>query len=152
MTGLPVQRILVADDSTRIRNILSLLLQGRGYQVIEAVDGNEALEKAMSLRPDLILLDVQMPGKSGFEICSYLKANEQFRNIPILMLTAIAQGSGGTDEQWKNISNADGFISKPFQSRGLLDRIVRLLEKQQSGKDTSLRVNPYEIRSDLDLP
>ena len=123
--------VLIAEDTAAIRTILSFLLRARGFQVVEAADGNEALDKALTLRPDLILLDVLMPGKQGFEVCSYLKSNEDTRRIPILILTSITRESGKSDEHWKRLTNADDFVSKPFKAHDLMARIERLLQPEE---------------------
>jgi CheY-like chemotaxis protein len=120
--------ILIAEDTAAIRTIIAFLLRGRGFEVVESPNGTDALEKALTLRPDLIILDVLMPGMSGFDVCSYLKANEATREIPILILTSVTSASGKSDEHWRRISNADEFISKPFKARDLVERMDRLLE------------------------
>lgn len=126
--------VLIAEDTAAIRTILAYLLRSRGFEVVESGDGNDALEKALTLRPDLIILDVLMPGKQGFEVCCYLKSNEETRHIPILILTSITKDSGKSDEHWRQLSNADEFVSKPFKAHDLLGRIDRIMEK---GSDTS---------------
>jgi DNA-binding response OmpR family regulator len=123
----PKKRILIVDDTKNIRDIVGFMLKNRGYDVIMADDGEEGHRLAVTESPHLIVLDVMMPGKSGFDICSDLKQSLKFRHIPILLLTAVAQGSGTTDEQWKARSGADDFLSKPFQTRDLIQRIEKLL-------------------------
>jgi CheY-like chemotaxis protein len=122
--------ILIAEDTKAIRTIIAFLLRSRGFDVVESANGTDALEKALTLRPDLIVLDVIMPGMTGFDVCSYLKANEETRDIPILILTSVTSSSGKSDEHWKRISNADEFVSKPFKAHDLVERIDRLLEKR----------------------
>ncbi len=126
--------VLIAEDSVAIRSILSYLLRSRGFEVIESGDGQDAMDKALQLRPDLILLDVLMPRKNGFEVCSYLKSNEETRRIPIVILTSVTKDSGKDDDHWKRLSNADDFVSKPFKAHDLMARIERLLEPH---RDTS---------------
>jgi DNA-binding response OmpR family regulator len=123
--------VLIAEDTVAIRSILSYLLRSRGFEVIETGDGQEALEKALQLRPDLVLLDVLMPRKNGFEVCSYLKSNEDTRRIPVLILTSVTKDSGKDDEHWRRLSNADEFMSKPFKAHDLLARIERLLDPKR---------------------
>jgi twitching motility two-component system response regulator PilH len=135
--------VLIAEDTAAIRSILAYLLRSRGFEVIECADGQEALEKTLALRPDLVLLDVLMPRKQGFEVCSYLKANEDTRRIPILILTSITRDSGKDDDHWRRLSNADDFISKPFKAHDLLARIDRLMEDR---KDTSRFEKRNEVR------
>src|SRR5471032_3163209 len=129
--------ILIAEDTAAIRHILAFMLRSRGYEVLEAANGNDALDLALTRSPDLIMLDVIMPGRTGFDICSYLKADSRCKAIPILILTAVTQGTGKTDEEWKRISNADDFVTKPFKARDLIRRIERLLNGDANSSDPS---------------
>ena len=128
------KRILVVDDTKSIREIVSYLLRSRGYDVIESADGLDAWEKATTESPDLIVLDAMIPKKTGFEICEQLKKDDRWRKIPVLMLTAITRDSGKSDEFWKEKSQADDFVSKPFKAMDLVERILRLLEPDAGKK------------------
>ena len=121
------KRILVVDDTKNIRDIVGFMLKNRGFEVLLAGDGDEGYRLATTQGPSLIVLDVMMPGRSGFEICSDLKKSVKYKHIPIILLTAVAQGSGIADEQWRERSGADDFLSKPFQTRELIQRIEQLL-------------------------
>jgi len=121
------KRILVVDDTKSIREIVSYLLRSRGFEVIEAADGLDAWEKATTEQPDLIVLDAMIPRKTGFEICEQLKKDERWKKIPVLMLTALTRDSGKSDEYWREKSQADDFVSKPFRAQDLVERILRLL-------------------------
>ena len=127
MSATQHKTILIVEDSKSLREILAFTLRNRGWTVVESDNGDDALEKATTMDPDLILLDVIIPGKTGFEICSALKGDDRYRHIPILILSSITRGSGKSDEHWKQLSNADEFISKPFQAHHLLRRIEDLL-------------------------
>lgn len=133
--GLVVEgkKVLVVDDEVNIRQIIEFMLKQRGYVVVQAVDGPDAEAKIRSERPDLIILDVMLPGKSGFEICADLKSSPEYKDIPVLMLTAIAKGVAKSDEYWKERSRADGFISKPFNARALMETVESLLAKKTFG-------------------
>lgn len=120
-------KILVVEDTKNLREIIAFMLKQRGFEVITAEEGNEALRKAKTEKPDLIVLDAMLPNITGFEICTELKADDQYKNIRILMLTAITQGTGKDDNYWKMKTRADGFLSKPFKARALLDEIEKLL-------------------------
>lgn len=136
----PPKTILVADDSRPIRSILSVLLRNRGYVVLEAVDGNDALEQALALSPDFILLDVQMPGRTGLEVCLQLKSNDASREIPILLLTAAGIDPEQSEEQGATLAKADGFLEKPFRAEELLAQIAALLTRgSESGKTEGIR-------------
>ncbi len=121
------KKILVVDDTRSIREIVAYLLRSRGCDVIESADGLDAWEKATTESPDLIVLDAMIPKKTGFEICEQLKKDDRWKKIPILMLTALTRDSGKTDEYWREKSQADDFMSKPFKAMELVERILKLL-------------------------
>ncbi|MFH1024369.1 MAG: response regulator [Planctomycetota bacterium] len=120
------KRILVVEDDANIRNIIQFLLDSKGYEVITAATGPDGLQKAKTLDPDLILLDVMLPGKNGFEICYEIKNDVRFTPMPIIILTATTKTSAKPDEYWKVRSRADDFITKPFKSADLLQRVENL--------------------------
>jgi DNA-binding response OmpR family regulator len=120
------KKILVVDDDADLIQLISFNLKQAGYSIGTASNGVDAIKKAHSLNPDLIVLDVMMPELDGFAVCELLRRDAQTASIPIMMLTAIsselgrmaALGSGATD-----------FITKPFSPRLLLGRIEDLLKK-----------------------
>ena len=119
--------ILVVDDTKSIREIVAFMLRSRGFEVLEAGDGADAREKIRSLRPDLLVLDAMIPKVTGFDLCAELKADPDFKAMPILMLTAITRETGKSDEYWREKSQADDFMSKPFKATDLISRIEKLL-------------------------
>lgn len=119
------QRILIADDDEHILEAIKVNLEVEGYEVHLAHDGDEALQQARALTPDLILLDVVMPGPDGVEVCRDLKADARTRDALIIFLTA----KGATrDEAVGLIAGADDYIVKPFDPGDLLTRVKRVLE------------------------
>lgn len=119
----------MADDITQNVKLLRVILTASEYDVIEAYDGEEALEKAKTENPDLILLDIMMPGLTGYEVCQKLRADGMTKNIPIVMITALHE----MDDRIKGIeAGADDFISKPFNKAELLARVKSLLRMRQS--------------------
>jgi twitching motility two-component system response regulator PilH len=120
--------VLIAEDSAAIRSILAFLLRGRGLEVIECANGDDALERIRLSPPDMVILDVMMPGKSGFDVCRALKGSDATKAIPVMILTSVTQGTGKSDEHWKALSGADEFLTKPFKAVELLSRVDRLLE------------------------
>ncbi|MFQ6040014.1 MAG: PP2C family protein-serine/threonine phosphatase [Candidatus Poribacteria bacterium] len=117
-------KILVVDDEPRNVRLLSVILKAQGYDVLQGYSGEEALEKAETEAPDLILLDVMMPRMDGYKVCKILRGTEQTRAIPIVMITALR----GLDEKIKALDiGADDFISKPFNNFEVLARIRTLL-------------------------
>lgn len=112
--------ILIVDDHIAGRETLKGLLYGRGYNLLLASNGPEALEKAETLLPDLILLDVMMPGMDGFEVCKRLRANPVVADVPVVMVTALDD----RDSRLRGIeAGADDFVSKPFDHAELRMRV-----------------------------
>ncbi|MFN9745370.1 MAG: response regulator transcription factor [Betaproteobacteria bacterium] len=116
--------VLIADDEPNILVTLEFLMQREGHRVLLARDGDEALAQLRAHRPDLVLLDVMMPGKTGFEVCQALRADEALARTRVLLLTAkgrdtdVAQGLG---------VGADAYVTKPFSTRELAARVRELL-------------------------
>ena len=124
-------KILIADDEPSLRLLVKATLSANKlYELIEASDGNEAFSKAKSELPDLILLDVMMPGLSGFEVCERLKNDTATKKIVIIMLTAKGQQS---DRDWAISVGTDYFLTKPFSPIELFNLIGKILsEKEKS--------------------
>jgi two-component system alkaline phosphatase synthesis response regulator PhoP len=121
------KRILIVEDTKSIREIVAFMLRSKGYETLESGDGQDAEAKVRAEPPDLIVLDAMLPRKTGFDVCQSLKADDKLKRIPILMLTAITRDTGKSDEYWKEKSQADDFMSKPFKATELVERIERLL-------------------------
>ncbi len=118
--------ILIADDEPDILEILNFNLQSEGYQVINATNGNEAARLAKLHKPDLIILDVMMPGKSGFEVCKILRADKEFENTIIIFLTALNDES----TEIKGLeTGGDDYISKPISPKVLISRVNALFRR-----------------------
>lgn len=117
-------KILVVEDSpTYLRQIAHLLLE-EGFDVITAVDGEDALEKTVKENPDLIVLDIILPKKNGFQVCRQLKTSPDTQNIKILMLTSKSQDS---DRFWGLKQGADDYMTKPFDDNELVANVTKLL-------------------------
>ena len=110
--------VLVVDDESTIRDLLNIFLPTKGLKVILAANGEEALELAKKNIPKIILLDIKMPGIDGMETCRRLRAEEQTRYIPVIMVTAF-----GTTKTEATDAGADDFISKPFDMEDLALRL-----------------------------
>ena len=115
--------ILVVDDVPENVRLLEAVLAPRGYNVVSATDGNAALELVESAKPDLVLLDVVMPGMDGYAVCSELRANEETAVLPVIMITS----SIGQEKTRAIEAGADDFIPKPFNQQELLTRVKSLL-------------------------
>ena len=122
-------KILIVDDEPNIIFMLSHRLKQSGYDVITGKDGQDALEKARSGNPDLIILDLMLPKMNGYTVCGLLKRDEKFSKTPVIMLTARAQES---DKKQGEEAGADAYVKKPFKSDELLKVIQELLEKSKN--------------------
>jgi len=118
------QKILVADDEPNIVISLEYLLKREGYAVTIARDGQEALDAIARDQPDLLLLDVMMPKKTGFEVCQEIRLNEALQHIKILMLTAKGRD---TDVVKGMALGADAYMTKPFSIRDLVQKVAEML-------------------------
>jgi len=123
---VPAATILVVDDDPVIQKLLHVNFQMEGYDVVMAGDGQEAVDKARSARPDLIVLDVMMPKLDGLQVASILKSDEATASIPIIMLSAKAQDF---DVKAGMAAGADDYITKPFDPLQLLARAAELMGK-----------------------
>ncbi|MCA1691087.1 MAG: response regulator [Acidimicrobiales bacterium] len=120
----PVGSILLVEDDASVREAVALALEGAGHRVETAVSGEEALSRWRQFHPDLILLDVMLPGTDGFEVCRQIRREDQ---VPIVMLTA---RSDPFDVVVGLESGADDYVTKPFETRVLLARVKAVLRRQ----------------------
>jgi DNA-binding response OmpR family regulator len=119
------KKILIADDEQNIVISLEFLMKREGFDVVVANDGEEAIRRIRADQPDLVLLDVMMPKKSGFEVCQEVKADPALGGVRILMLTA----KGRDTEVAKGLAlGADAYMTKPFSTRELVDKVRGMLE------------------------
>ena len=118
------RRILAVDDQEDNRRILRDLLQSAGYEVIESVTGGDAVVQAEAQRPDLILMDIQLPDIDGYEATRRIKANAALRAIPVIVVTSYALSG---DEEKSFAAGADAYVSKPFSPRALLAKVREFL-------------------------
>ena len=123
------KKILIADDEPNIVVSLEYLLQREGYEVHIARDGQAALDAIEREHPDLVLLDVMMPIKSGFEVCASVRSNPDIAGTSLLMLSAKGRD---TDLAKGMALGADGYMTKPFATRELVARVAELLAKKNS--------------------
>ncbi|MDB4964559.1 MAG: response regulator receiver protein [Myxococcales bacterium] len=119
--------ILIADDDPEILTMLGIRLSKKGYQVLEAVDGHQTINLARKHHPDLVLLDVMMPGKNGWEVAKELRSDEQFGNLGIVMLTAIGEK---VNEMTSPLYGADAYVDKPFDFSELEEKIKIVLAER----------------------
>jgi len=124
------KRILVVDDEPDFAGIVQQNLEKEGFEVEVAYDGDEGLEKIKANPPDAIVLDVMMPGKDGYQVCSELKADEQYADIPVILLTAVA--SHVTSTRYSHAdgmsTEADDYLAKPASAEQITESIKGLLD------------------------
>jgi len=120
---MPIKTVLVIDDSPTERHILSQLLVGGGYEVSTAESGEEGIERARQIMPDLILMDVVMPGTNGFQATRTLAKDEATKGIPVIICTTKNQE---TDKLWGMRQGAQAYITKPVDGPALLAMIAAL--------------------------
>jgi len=121
-----MKKIVVADDSVAGRELLHELIDSWGYEVIEAADGCEALQKIIETEPDLVLCDIQMPEQDGYAVIQSLRQNPKFANLPVIALTAFAMRG---DKEKALAAGFDSHQSKPVDFESLKADIERLLVK-----------------------
>ena len=128
-------KVLTIDDDANIQTVLKKVLESKNYHVVQAGDGEEGLKKVIDEKPDLIILDVIMPGKTGFDVCRQLKTDEKyyfFSQIPVLMLTVYPD-----EREQANLSMREGmtmeaedYMHKPIDPKELLSRVETLLKER----------------------
>lgn len=130
------RKILIADDEPDILEIVSYNLSREGYEIYTAKDGNEAIDRARQLHPDLIILDVMMPKKTGVEVCKILRTQPVFQDTLIIFLTALSD----ENSQIKGLeSGADDYVNKPISPKVLVSRVNALFRRTQN-KETGKNI------------
>jgi len=130
MGGAVVNKVLVVDDQAEMRDVLSGFLKNEGYEVLLAVDGEEAIELAKRESPHVILLDIRMPGIDGIETCRKLRADKKTHSIPVIMISAVEERSMEAIE-----AGADDFLSKPFAMVEVYTRVRSALHIRHLSDD-----------------
>lgn len=134
-------KILVVDDEIYIVHILDFSLGMEGYEVVTALDGEQALERVASEKPDLIVLDIMMPKLDGYEVCRAVKSNPATKNVPVILLSAKGRN---VDQKMGFDVGADDYITKPFNVREVLARIRAVLRRYESPARAPAPIGPNE--------
>lgn len=129
---MPAKKVLVVDDEVDFVDVLRTRLEANNFKVTVAYDGEEGLEKVKETNPDIIVLDVMMPKINGFDVCRKLKTDNNYKDIPIVMLTAKFQPN---DIRFGSAMGANAYITKPFEPQVLLDKMRELLQKKNKGSN-----------------
>jgi sigma-B regulation protein RsbU (phosphoserine phosphatase) len=146
-----VERILIVDDHEENRDLMAGILEEAGYATEQAAEGQEALRRAVNIRPDLILLDVRMPGLSGYEVCQILQLDPRIQDIPVIFLSAM----GGQQDKIRGLEiGGVDYITKPFHRQEVLARVavqlkVRRLTKEILDANRSLKEKQRRLDEDL---
>jgi len=119
------KKIMIVDDEEGLIELVKAILEEEGYEVITAMDGKECLEKLKKVKPDLILLDMMMPGMSGREVCEKIRKNPKTKNLKIVFLTVARFSEMGKDVLKK--LNVLDYITKPFDNKDLVRRIKNIV-------------------------
>src|SRR5437660_7729426 len=144
-TAMARPRILIIEDERALTDVLAYNLQREGYDVTIAHDGKEGLRKAQMQTPDLILLDLMLPGLDGLEVCRELRAGERTRSVPILMLTAKAEE---TDQVVGFSMGADDYVTKPFGIKVLVQRVKALQRRREGESESGDVIEHLEVKID----
>jgi two-component system cell cycle response regulator DivK len=123
---VPEKKLLIVEDNQDSRELVIKILKNRNYQLIEAFDGEDGLEKAIAEQPDIILLDISLPKMGGYEVVKNLRLREEFKHTPIIALTAHAMKG---DEEKALQAGFNGYISKPINVHELPDQIESYAKK-----------------------
>ena len=124
---MPKKRIMVVDDEESVLELLKAVLENDGYTVLTASDGEECLEKLKKTKPDLVLLDMMMPGMSGREVCERIRKDPKTKNLKIIFVTVARFSEMGKDTLSK--MNVLDYITKPFDNADLLKRVKKAAGK-----------------------
>lgn len=124
------KKILLADDSVTIQKVVSLILASDDYELISVGDGDSAIAKIDEIKPDLIMADVAMPGKNGYEVCDFVKKSPHLRHTPVLLLTGTFEP---LNEEAAKKAQVDDSIVKPFESQEFIDKVNNLLSRTVQG-------------------
>lgn len=128
----PARKVLIADDEPEVHEFVQVALEDDGYQILTAADGDAALQAARAERPDVVILDVQMPKKDGFEVFGELRAADATKAIPVIMLTSVSQKTGipfGAGDMGDYLgSEPDAFLDKPIDPDTLRQTVARLMQ------------------------
>src|SRR5258706_4200510 len=128
------KKILLADDSITIQKVVELTFSDGDYEVTAVNNGAKAVAKLGEMRPDIILSDIIMPEKNGYEVCEYVKSHPDYRNIPVILLTGTFEPF---DLDRADKAGCDAVVTKPFESQSLIQKVEELIAQSQAGAPTA---------------
>src|SRR5438105_4263288 len=127
------KRILLADDSITIQKVVELTFSDGDYEVTAVNNGNKAIQKLSEMRPDIILSDIIMPDKNGYEVCEFVKSHPEYRTIPVILLTGTFEPF---DPDRADKAGCDAVVTKPFESQSLIHKVEELIDQSRSNAPT----------------
>src|SRR5947208_10401577 len=128
------KRILLADDSITIQKVVELTFSDGDHEVVAVNNGAKAIQKLAEMRPDVILSDIIMPEKNGYEVCEYVKSHPEYRTIPVVLLTGTFEPF---DPDRADKAGCDAVVTKPFESQSLIQKVEELIEQSRSTVPTA---------------
>src|SRR4029079_1328522 len=123
------KKILLADDSINIKKVVELTFSDGDYEVTAVNNGAKAIQKLTEMRPDIILSDIIMPEKNGYEVCEFVKSHPEYRNIPVVLLTGTFEPF---DPDRADKSGCDAVVTKPFESQSLIHKVEELIAQARA--------------------
>ncbi len=138
------KKILLADDSVTIQRVVELTFSGQGYDVTCLRSGEEVMDAARSIRPDVVLLDVSLPGESGYDVCLRMKEEQELTNVPVMLLTGTFEPFDG--ERARN-AGASAHLTKPFESQVLVERVSELIHNPTESLLAPPRAEPAAAKA-----
>ena len=144
-------RLLLADDSVTIQKVVNLTFADEGIEVVSVGDGNSAMEKFVEATPDLVMVDVNMPGVDGYRICEMIKQDNETKHVPVILLVGSFEPF---DEDEARRVGANDYLTKPFQSIRQLVNKVTVLLKSSNGDETSTQqaAEPQRVETPVQSP
>ncbi len=146
------KKILLADDSITIQKVVELTFSDGDYEVTAVNNGAKAIQKLAEMRPDIILSDIIMPEKNGYEVCEYVKSHPEYRNIPVILLTGTFEPF---DPDRADKAGCDAVVTKPFESQSLIHKVEELIQQSQSSMaapepaQTAITSDPFAHDNDI---
>src|SRR5881398_2106913 len=133
------KRILLADDSITIQKVVELTFSDGDYEVTAVNNGNKAIQKLSEMRPDIILSDIIMPEKNGYEVCEFVKSHPEYRTIPVVLLTGTFEPF---DPDRADKAGCDAVVTKPFESQSLIHKLDELIAQAQTAAPAAAAPEP----------
>src|SRR5687768_8910799 len=133
------KKILLADDSITIQKVVELTFSDGDYEVVATNNGAKAIQKLSEMRPDIILSDIIMPEKNGYEVCEYVKSHPEYRHIPVILLTGTFEPF---DPDRAEKAGCDAVVTKPFESQSLIQKVEELIQQASSNSPAATEPAP----------